>query len=214
VDAGIALLTIHGRNRKQKGYMTGPADWNAIRRVVDTLGHRIPILANGSLDSYDAAIKCLEITRADGVMTAEAVLEYPPLFFGPHSTTITTRTQIALEYIALCRQHPPHIHGQGSKRGCVRLHLHRFLYGLLREHTHLRDALCRANPEHLDVLERIVRELDACETTQNPTELIWYHRHRKNKANDGLEPSSSATPTDSSSEESDDDNISVCCLFE
>ena len=81
IDAGIHLLTIHGRTRFQKGLLIEPSDWNTIRRAVDLYGHRIPIFANGSIESFHDVQECLRITKADGVMSSEAVLEYPPLFY-------------------------------------------------------------------------------------------------------------------------------------
>jgi tRNA-dihydrouridine synthase 1 len=82
VDAGIHMLTVHGRTRFHKGVGTGAADWDAIRHVVDELGDRIPILANGSISNQQDVRDCLYQTRADGVMSSEAILEYPPLFLG------------------------------------------------------------------------------------------------------------------------------------
>ena len=79
-DCGISLLTIHGRTRLNKGRDTTRADWAAIRQVVDELGSFVPILANGSIASIEDARECLQATGADGIMSAEAVLEYPPLF--------------------------------------------------------------------------------------------------------------------------------------
>lgn len=100
IDAGASMLTIHGRNRFQKGQETGKADWNAIRTVVDKYSEQIPILANGSIQDITCVRKCLVETQADGVMTSEAILEYPALFTGfyynqdivPESDTPTTST--------------------------------------------------------------------------------------------------------------------------
>ena len=66
VDAGASLLTVHGRHRFQKGHLTGRADWNAIKQVVDALGHRVPIIANGSCACLDDVKECLRRTGADG----------------------------------------------------------------------------------------------------------------------------------------------------
>ena len=71
--AGADMLTLHGRTRAQ-GY-NGKADWLWIAKVKQALS--IPVIANGDIFSVDAAIKCLEITGADGVMCSRGTLGYP-----------------------------------------------------------------------------------------------------------------------------------------
>jgi tRNA-dihydrouridine synthase B len=72
-DAGAAMITIHGRTRAQ-GY-TGSARWDMIAKVKEILS--IPVIANGDIFSVEAAIRCLEITNADGVMCSRGTLGYP-----------------------------------------------------------------------------------------------------------------------------------------
>jgi tRNA-dihydrouridine synthase B len=60
--AGAQMLTLHGRTRAQ-GY-NGPARWDWIGRVKAALS--IPVIANGDIDSVEAAVACLEQTGADG----------------------------------------------------------------------------------------------------------------------------------------------------
>lgn len=72
-DAGAQLLTLHGRTRAQ-GY-NGAADWDWIAKVKQAL--TIPVIANGDIDSVEAAVRCLELTGADGVMCSRGTLGYP-----------------------------------------------------------------------------------------------------------------------------------------
>ncbi|NJO40631.1 MAG: tRNA dihydrouridine synthase DusB [Cyanobacteria bacterium CRU_2_1] len=72
-DAGAQMLTLHGRTRAQ-GY-SGSARWEWIARVKEVLS--IPVIANGDIFSVDAAIRCLEMTGADGVMCSRGTLGYP-----------------------------------------------------------------------------------------------------------------------------------------
>lgn len=72
-DSGASMLTIHGRTRAQ-GY-TGNARWEWIKKVKEIL--TIPVIANGDIFSVEAAINCLEITGADGVMCSRGTLGYP-----------------------------------------------------------------------------------------------------------------------------------------
>ncbi|MGP0128879.1 MAG: tRNA dihydrouridine synthase DusB [cyanobacterium endosymbiont of Rhopalodia musculus] len=72
-DSGAAMITIHGRTRAQ-GY-NGKAKWEWITKVKKILG--IPVIANGNIFSVESAIKCLEITGADGVMCSRGTLGYP-----------------------------------------------------------------------------------------------------------------------------------------
>jgi len=71
--AGAQMLTLHGRTRSQ-GY-NGPARWDWIAKVKATLA--IPVIANGDISSIEAAVRCLEQTRADGVMCSRGTLGYP-----------------------------------------------------------------------------------------------------------------------------------------
>jgi hypothetical protein len=68
---------------EQKKETMGSADWESIQQVVQRLGHRIPIIANGNLASYQDVVQCLEFTGVDSVMSSEAILEYPPVVFQP-----------------------------------------------------------------------------------------------------------------------------------
>ncbi len=70
---GAQMLTLHGRTRAQ-GY-NGNACWEWIAKVKQAL--TIPVIANGDIFSVEAAVKCLEITDADGVMCARGTLGYP-----------------------------------------------------------------------------------------------------------------------------------------
>ena len=72
-DRGAAMLTLHARTRAQ-GY-NGNARWEWIAKVKQALS--IPVIANGDIFSVEAAIECLEITQADGVMASRGTLGYP-----------------------------------------------------------------------------------------------------------------------------------------
>ena len=72
-EAGAQMLTLHGRTRAQ-GY-NGSARWDWIAKVKSVL--TIPVIANGDIFSVESAIRCLEITRADGVMCSRGTLGYP-----------------------------------------------------------------------------------------------------------------------------------------
>lgn len=63
-QAGIHLITIHGRTRCQM--YSGTADWQAIRAVVDAVS--LPVVANGDVTSLETARACLARSGAAGVM--------------------------------------------------------------------------------------------------------------------------------------------------
>ena len=72
-DAGAQLLTLHGRTREQ-GFK-GQADWQAIAAVKRALS--IPVIANGDVNSPADALRCLDITSADGVMVGRGTMGAP-----------------------------------------------------------------------------------------------------------------------------------------
>lgn len=75
-DAGVQLLTVHGRTREQR-YL-GHAEYDTIAAVKASV--RIPVLANGDIDSPEKALHVLRYTRADGVMVGRASLGRPWVF--------------------------------------------------------------------------------------------------------------------------------------
>ena len=83
LSAGASIITVHGRQREQKGHKTGLADWSVIRYLRDSLPPETVIFANGNILQRDDIQKCLDVTGADGVMSAEGNLYDPTIFAQP-----------------------------------------------------------------------------------------------------------------------------------
>jgi len=75
-DAGVDLLTIHGRTKVQ-GY-SGVADWEMIRKAKEAVS--IPVLANGDVHRSELMPKALEISKCDGILIARGALGNPWIF--------------------------------------------------------------------------------------------------------------------------------------
>jgi tRNA-dihydrouridine synthase B len=75
-DAGVQLLTVHGRTREQ-GYK-GAAEYDTIAAVKAALS--IPVVANGDIDSPHKAQEVLAFTKADAVMIGRAAQGRPWIF--------------------------------------------------------------------------------------------------------------------------------------
>ena len=80
LDAGASILTVHGRQREQKGHNTGLADWKMLRFLREELGKEVVLFANGNILQRGDIDACLEETGADGVMSAEGNLYDPAIF--------------------------------------------------------------------------------------------------------------------------------------
>ena len=75
-SAGVALVTVHGRTREQ-GYK-GEAEYETIAAVRAAL--RVPVVANGDIDSPHKARAVLQATGADAVMVGRAAQGRPWIF--------------------------------------------------------------------------------------------------------------------------------------
>ncbi len=74
-EAGAEFITIHARTRSQ--FYSGQADWAKIKLLKENVD--IPVFANGDVTSVETAIKCMEISGADGVAVGRASMGDPTL---------------------------------------------------------------------------------------------------------------------------------------
>jgi len=72
-DVGIKLVTVHGRTRNQM--YRGSSDWPFIQSVKDRV--KIPVIANGDINSCEDAVTAMEKSGADGVMIGRATYGKP-----------------------------------------------------------------------------------------------------------------------------------------
>jgi tRNA-dihydrouridine synthase B len=75
-EAGIRAIAIHGRTRADQ--YTGSAEYDTIALVKSRV--RIPVIANGDIDTPQKARFVLDYTGADGVMIGRAAQGRPWLF--------------------------------------------------------------------------------------------------------------------------------------
>jgi len=75
-ECGIQALAVHGRTRACM--FAGEAEYDTIRDIKQAV--KIPVLANGNIDSPQKAQQVLELTGADGVMIGRAAQGQPWIF--------------------------------------------------------------------------------------------------------------------------------------
>jgi tRNA-dihydrouridine synthase B len=94
-DAGVQLITVHGRTREQ-GYK-GQAEYDTIAAVKAAIA--IPVVANGDIDSPHKAQAVLNHTRADAVMIGRAA-QGRPWLLGEIAYHLTTGELLAPPTVA------------------------------------------------------------------------------------------------------------------
>ena len=72
-DAGVKLITVHGRTRCQ--FYTGTADWDAVRAVKDSIS--IPLVVNGDIRNFADADTALRMSGAVAIMVGRAAQGRP-----------------------------------------------------------------------------------------------------------------------------------------
>ncbi|KAB2036779.1 hypothetical protein ES319_D03G026000v1 [Gossypium barbadense] len=186
-DAGCSLLAVHGRTRDEKDGKKFRADWNAIKAVKNEL--RIPVLANGNIRHMDDVRNCLEETGADGVLSAETLLENPALFAGFRTSNWVAdnekdsidgkldQADLVVQYLKLCEKYP-------VPWRMIRSHVHKMLGDWFRVQPQVREELnaqSRLTFEFLYGLVDQLRELgvqvplhqkDGASATGNLAEVI------------------------------------------
>ena len=72
-EAGVDFITVHARTRSQM--YSGSADWEKLAQLKNEI--KIPYYANGDIKSVQDAIKCLEITGANGISIGRGLMGNP-----------------------------------------------------------------------------------------------------------------------------------------
>jgi nifR3 family TIM-barrel protein len=170
VSAGAQMLTIHGRTRLQ-GY-TGVADWGWIRRVVEAVD--VPVIANGDIDSVEAAVRCLSQTGAAGVMCSRGTLGYPFLV-GEIDHYLKTGERLPaatpIERLRCAREHLIALADYKGEKGVhqSRKHMAWYCKGFAGANG-LRDRLSRLESvvEGCAILDEAIAELAAVDSAYNP----------------------------------------------
>lgn len=73
---GAQRLCVHGRTLRQR--YSGEADWNYIKKVVDSVN--VPVIANGDVVDAKSAAECLNTTHAAGLMIGRGAIGRPSMF--------------------------------------------------------------------------------------------------------------------------------------
>jgi tRNA-dihydrouridine synthase B len=98
-DAGVQMLTVHGRTREQ-GYK-GHAEYDTIAAVKAAV--RVPVVANGDIRSPEKARDVLAHTGADAVMVGRAA-QGRPWIFREIAHFLATGTHLAPPLVAEVRR--------------------------------------------------------------------------------------------------------------
>ena len=98
-QAGVQMITVHGRTREQ-GYK-GHAEYDTIAAVKAAV--RVPVVANGDIDTPEKAQQVLTATQADAVMIGRAA-QGRPWIFREINHFLTTGTHLAPPLVAEVKQ--------------------------------------------------------------------------------------------------------------
>ena len=161
-DNGAAMVAVHGRTRSQ--LYTGVADWDSIRKVKEQLS--IPVIANGDITGGDAARKCLNWTKADGIMIGRSVFGDPWIFEEvqyalrgeeyPGRPALKERIAVAVEQFRLSEQD----HGEHVACLEARKHFAWYLRGVRNSSFYKKEISSLSTMEDIyRVAKEVVRDL-------------------------------------------------------
>ena len=140
-------------------------DWTTVPDLIHKLDQNPSVLANGDIRTRGEADACLEATGADGVLSAEPLLENPSLFSNPPMYEPTdpslplpvegdVNCALLHEYLEITRTHQTPLR-------MVKGHVHNMVGSWLKEFTDLRDWLNRTPHSEMtvDKLQAWTKEL-------------------------------------------------------
>jgi tRNA-dihydrouridine synthase len=205
IDAGVDLISVHGRTLKENKTKVRECNWDAIAKVVQiakeySQNPYFPIIANGGIEYSSDVDRCLAYTGASAVMSSEALLENPGIFQQSAKDDVDISPELLFqrqirychEYLDLCTLYPP-LPGSLGKIGgsfnCIRAHFFKIVHRYLEEHPDLRELL--GHPTKVTSIggarqllyqleQRYSNITDWSELrSSNVSKSSWYRRHRE-----------------------------------
>ena len=193
---GVSMLTIHGRTVESSKLFTGPVDWDIIKKVKGIV--KIPVIANGGIESYSDALRCMEETGVDGVMSSEGLLENPKLFSEEgdrafRENYIQAQFSTMDEYLAIVQSYPL----PSPLYQVVRSHMFKILYRFIdaRKNSDLRLTMAKGTFQEMiscfnemKIRMETIRSADGTYDIELAVEkgllgpTTWYWRHRDERA--------------------------------
>ncbi|GMI45963.1 hypothetical protein TrCOL_g669 [Triparma columacea] len=186
-DAGASLVAIHARHRASfertgAGARDGPAMLDQVK-VIKQKFPMFPIIANGNIITFDDCKANLELTGADGVMSAEGILNNPALFVDAISDPAersklkafaSDKVNLALEYLDLLEDHP-------ATMRTVAFHTRRMLKEPLTEYQLIDDVI---NAITVEEVRSLVLK---CRQYQQDPSLFKFDTEKAAKVKEALE---------------------------
>ena len=126
------------------------------------------MICNGGIGTFEDVERALELTGCDGVMSSEAILEYPALY---DPSKIYDMDDIMMEYLDLYERYP----GEADLKS-LKSHMFKFLHIGLSKHTDIRDVLNKA--KGFEAIKEVAVLMKERRNGESVDEKIgWYYRH-------------------------------------
>lgn len=157
-ESGVDFITVHARTRSQM--YSGSADWKKLAQLKNEI--KIPYYANGDIKTVQDAIKCLEITGANGISIGRGLMGNP--FLAGHiehyfKTDEILKEATLEEKIEILKRH---IIGEVNLRGEINgikfmRKFYNFYISSVRDASKYRQVLVRI--ESLDEVLKVLDEI-------------------------------------------------------
>lgn len=141
LSAGAKFLTIHGRTREMKGQRTGLANWKLVKYLRENLPDGTVFISNGNILYPDDIERCIQDIGCDAVMSAEANLSNPGVFWtksNDKEKLFPRVDKFMREYFDIVKS----CKGTESKR-CMKTHMFKALKTFLPNHTDVRAEIAK-----------------------------------------------------------------------
>ena len=157
-EAGVDFITVHARTRSQM--YSGSADWEKLAQLKNEIN--MPYYANGDIKSVQDAIKCLEITGANGISIGRGLMGNP--FLAGHiehyfKTGEILKEATLEEKIEILKRHIiGEVNLRGEKNGIKFMRkFYNFYISSVRDASKYRQVLVRI--ESLDEVLKVLDEI-------------------------------------------------------